>query len=381
MDKNTERLFEINQRKAELRSIVEKNEEGINLEEIETELRGLDNEVADIEKRMKLIDSIDVKTIEKPEEEKRNMDKDYGVDSAEYRSAFFKHLLGKELNEEEKRAYSVVPSTGAPVPTQTADQLIEKMKQIAPVLNEITLLNVDGNVNFSVEGVRDDAAIHTENAAITPAGDTLVTVSLTGFDIVKLVRISKTVQTMSINAFEGWIVNMIAEDIARKIENYLINGTGSGQPQGVDTANTWSTTNSVTVAAGANPTVADVTALLSLLPAGYDARAKIVMNKKTLFGDFVPLENDAANPLVRQAADGSFTIYGYPVLLSDYVAQHVAYLGDFTKIVGNLAQNVTIETSVESGFTSRSVDFLGSVIFDSKVALGEAFVKLAKASS
>ena len=33
--------------------------------------------------------------------------------------------------------------------------------------------------------------------------------------------------TMSITAFESWIVNMLAEAIARKVEDLLINGTGS----------------------------------------------------------------------------------------------------------------------------------------------------------
>ena len=51
------------------------------------------------------------------------------------------------------------------------------------MLNEVTLLQVKGAVKFVVEGTNNDAAIHTENAAITPAADTLTTVTLSGYEL------------------------------------------------------------------------------------------------------------------------------------------------------------------------------------------------------
>ena len=159
MNKLTERMFEINKRKAEIRSNLEANKEGIDIDALTTELNNLNTEFSDIEKRMKLTDSI---TITKPEERKDNNNMDnntYAIDSAEYRDAFCNKLLGKKLNEAESRAIS---STGAAIPTIISDQLITKVKTLAPMLNEITLLNVAGAVTFMVEGVRDDAAIHTD---------------------------------------------------------------------------------------------------------------------------------------------------------------------------------------------------------------------------
>lgn len=121
------------------------------------------------------------------------------------------------LNDAEKRAFSNASDAGAEViPTQTANEIISKVKTLAPMLNEVTLLHVKGAVKFAIEGTNNAAAIHTENASITAAADTLTTVSLSGYEIVKLVQISDTVMTMSITAFESWIVNMLAEAIARK---------------------------------------------------------------------------------------------------------------------------------------------------------------------
>ena len=299
--------------------------------------------------------------------------------SAEYRSAWLKQLRRLPLNDAEKRAYSNVAGAGAEViPTQTANEIISKIKTLAPMLNEVTLLHVKGAVKFAVEGTNNDAAIHAENAAITAAADTFTTVTLTGYEIIKLVQISDTVMTMSIAAFESWIVNMLAEAIARKIEDLLINGTGTNQPKGIDRANTWGATNSVTVGASASLTDANVQALIGLLNAGYDRNAKFAMSKKTLFTDFMPLQNNSKNHIVTMQGNAYF-VYGYPVLLSDYVADHEAFLGDFKKVCANLAENIGVKNAYD--INTNSYKYSGIAIFDCQPAIGEAIVKLVKASA
>lgn len=301
------------------------------------------------------------------------------VASPEYRSAWLKQLRRLPLSDAEKRAYSNAAGTGAEViPTQTANEIISKIKTLAPMLNEVTLLHVKGAVKFAVEGTNNAAAIHTENAAITAAADTFTTVTLTGYEIIKLVQISDTVMTMSIAAFESWIVNMLAEAIARKIEDLLINGTGTNQPKGIDKANTWGATNSVSVGASASLTAANVQALIGLLNAGYDRNAKFAMSKKTLFTDFMPLQDNSKNHIVTVQGNAYF-VYGYPVLLSDYVADHEAFLGDFKKVCANLAENIGVKNAYD--INTNSYKYSGIAIFDCQPAIGEAIVKLVKASA
>ena len=301
------------------------------------------------------------------------------VASPEYRSAWLKQLRRLPLSDAEKRAYSNVTGAGAEViPTQTANEIISKIKTLAPMLNEVTLLHVKGAVKFAVEGTNKDAAIHAENAAITAAADTFTTVTLTGYEIIKLVQISDTVMTMSIAAFESWIVNMLAEAIARKIEDLLINGTGTNQPKGIDKANTWGATNSVSVGASATLTAANVQALIGLLNAGYDRNAKFAMSKKTLFTDFMPLQDNSKNHIVTVQGNAYF-VYGYPVLLSDYVKDHEAFLGDFKKVCANLAENIGVKNAYD--INTNSYKYSGIAIFDCQPAIGEAIVKLVKASA
>lgn len=296
--------------------------------------------------------------------------------SEEFRTAWLKAIRGISLTDAERRAYSSAQNYGREViPTQTANEIISKMKTLAPLLGEVTLLHVAGAVRFAVEGTNNAAALHNENASISPAADTLAEVALSSYEIIKLVQISDTVMTMSISAFEEWITDMLAESIARKLEDFLINGTGSSQPGGVEKANTWGATNSVTVAAASSLTAANVQTLIGLLPAGYDRNAKFLMSKKTLFTQFMPLQDNSKNAIVTVQGNKYF-VYGYPVLISDYVAANEAYLGDFKKMVANLAENITVRSAYD--INTNSYKYSGIAIFDSKVALGEAFVKLAK---
>ena len=310
---------------------------------------------------------------------RENMAGDPENKEAVYRVAFFKRLQGKELSPEELTAYSSgASSAGAVIPTQTAEEIITKLKERAPLLQEITLLQVQGNVTFAVEGTNNAAAIHTENASITPAADTLTKVSLSGWEVTKLVQVSDTVKTMSINAFEGWLVDMLVESIADKISDLIINGTGSSQAKGIEKANTWGDTNSVSVAKAESLTAANVQTLIGLLGGGYDANAKFIMSKKTLYTDFMPLQDNSKNDIVTREGR-SYYVYGYPVLIDSRVTEHEAYLGDLKKYVGNLAESVNVKADFD--IDTNSNKYLGVAIFDGALALGEAFVKLVKATS
>ena len=66
-------------------------------------------------------------------------------------------------------------------------------------------------------GTTNAAADHTENAAITPAADTLTSVTLTPSEIVKMIQVSDAAQQMSIPVFNAWLTRTLGEAIARKI--------------------------------------------------------------------------------------------------------------------------------------------------------------------
>lgn len=377
----------------ELRSLSEKlssndniNEEEINqiearVAELETEKNSL---IAAAEKRNNTLEKIKRGVIGNPlyenkEEKKMENEERNILESAEFRSAYLKNLQGRKLSEEEERALtSATASAGAAVPTITQNLIIEKLYDEAPLLKEIELLNVNGNVTFAVEGTINNASVHTENGSQTDAADTLIPVSLSIYEVTKYITISKTVSKMSIDAFERWLTNMLAKRIARKITDLIINGTGTNEATGVNAANTWGATNSVTVAKAASLSKANVLAVTALLPGGYDRNAKWLMSKKTLLGDFRPLQDKGTDDLFVKE-NGKYYVEGYEVMLDDNVTEHEAFLGDFKMYVGNLAEEVTVDT--DKKLSTNSYEYLGCAMFDGKPAIGDAFVKIVKATN
>jgi HK97 family phage major capsid protein len=295
----------------------------------------------------------------------------------EYRSAFLKGLQNKPLTDMEKRANEMASTDVAGViPTMTQERIFNKLKQYAPLMSEITLLQVPGNVTFAIEGTNNAAAKHAENDLISPAADTMLSVTLAGYEIVKVLRISKTVQAMAINAFESWLVDILGENIAAKIGEYIIYGDGDGDPKGIDYAATWTDNTNAVVPAGAKyPTAAELVELVSYLKGGYHRNAKWLMNSTDFWGGIVAAQD---NNKFKILTDDYQRLLGYPILLDDNVASGDIFFGDFRKVVGNLSQNITVDRSDQSGFLYNSIDYRGTAIFDCDVAVGEAFVKCAK---
>ena len=365
----------------ELRSLSEKlsgnaemtNEELTQIEErvneLESEKKALEEKA---EKRDNTLEKIqkglEGKEIEIAEERKE--DKKMEVN---YRNAFFKKLMGKELTEEER---ALTTTSTAVIPTETSDKIFDKMVQLVPLLGEIELFHVPGNLKFAVETTRADAGYHTQNSTgiNVDATAVLTEVSLGGYEFTKLIQVSDSILQMSVNDFEDWLVRMLAESIATKIEYEIINGSGSSAVKGIDAINYVNNQNGVQYNGSTGLTAANVRTAVGLLPGGYDKGAKFLMKKKTLFNQFMGLQDNAKHDLVRVEGDKYF-IYGYPVILSDEVADGVAFLGNFKKYVGNL--NREVEVKKDFDIDTNSYKYLGVGIFDGKPACTDAFVKVA----
>ena len=304
--------------------------------------------------------------------EEKNM---YDIQSKEYRDLWLRNLQGN-LDETEQRDYSASSSNA--VPTMVADKFFEKMKKLAPMLSEITLLRVAGNINFVAEGTRNAATEkHTENAAQDASADTTVSVSLGGFEFIKIIKISRTAKLMAIDAFEDWIVEMLAGDIARAIDNYILNDSTNGI---VKLTFTTTGTGKNEIVNTQGYTYKNVLDLIALLPAAYDAEAKFLCNKATLYGEIASIEDSAGRPIfVPDTVNGvGGRLMGYPVLLDDNLAagKKALYLGKWTDVVGNLSEDIHVDADESAGFSSNSIMYRGIAVFDSKPAKGDAIVRL-----
>jgi len=373
------RLAEIAERKVEIRGILE-SDETVDLDAINEELRQLEAEEKELRQRLEVAKGIEVgtvqsRTVAKVENTEKRTVEDV-VSGPEYRRAFLKTLLGQPLTEAEKREFTLVPPTAAAVvPTQTYNKIFDQMTKIAPMLSNITLLRVPGNLRLAVQGVRNPAQPHQELAAVNPAADTLVSVNLTGYEFIKVLRISATIRAMAIDAFEDWLAKTLGEDLAVAIDAEIINGpTVSGK---IANAQVWNAGVNY-VQYQNNISYNDICNCIRLLPSAFDANAKWLMNKATFYQQIMRITDANGNLIAIQslADGGAWRIMGYPVLIDDNVAAGVVFFGDFTKVVGNLSQDIKVESSAESGFLNNAIDFRGTAIFDCNIAQPTAITKI-----
>jgi HK97 family phage major capsid protein len=382
------RLHEIEARKLEIRDMLSSDAE-IDMESIDTELRALETEKSEIEKRQALAGQINIGQVEatpiiKPQVEERGvekMEREQLLSSQEYRTAFFKNLQGKPMSEVEQRALTTAAvSAGSAVPTQTLNQIIDKLRQTSALYNYITVSFVPGNLSFVVANAKNAANWKTEGSNGLAADDTVVSVTLGGYEIIKLVEISAAATAMTIDAFESYISAEIGRQLSIAFENAIVNGGGSGEPTGILAGITWGAGNS-TDFTGVNDLYDTLMDALGLLPTMYHQSSVFVMNRKTLFGGIRKVKASDGQPIFAYNPQdrAAMTILGYGIVLNDYVPDDVILLGDFSYYRLNFSQAPTIEASREAGFTSGKTVYRGLAVADGKPALAEAFVKIVKA--
>lgn len=293
----------------------------------------------------------------------------------EYRNAFLKKLQGRELTSPEN---ALTGGTTA-LPQQTANMIVEKLVDMVPLLNEIELFRVDGNVSFMVNTVAPGATLEAAGGAVTESDATLVEVSLGGYNMNAFLSIGADLASMALPAFEDWLVRKLAEAIAYKIEYYIINGTGDSQPKGIEKYATWDVSDGTAIdwTGDTNTTLAvtDLDKAIGLLPAAYDKESKFLMSKKTFYTNVVNL-TDVNNLPVVQREGGKFIVRGFDVVFSDQVAANDIFFGSFKRgMAGNLGVDIKVEK--QRNLRYNSYDFLGWGVFDCKPAQSGCIVKIA----
>ena len=277
----------------------------------------------------------------------------FGVDTEEYRTAWLKHLQGKDLNDMEQRAYTA--ANGA-ISKLVVNDIMSVVHDHAPLMERITMVYSGSKITYYVEGTNEAATDHTENAAITAEGDTMIAVELTPAEIVKLVQVSDAAQQMSIPVFNTWLARMLGEAIARKINEKIITAI----------------TNAAT-SAGTSVDAATVQALLGSVK-GEDVA--ILCNRKTLYTKLLPIQDNSKSSIVKfEGANNAAYVYGVEVLPDDNVADGTVLAGDMSKAVGAMGEDITVRQAYD--IDTNSHKYLGVAVFDVKIGINSAFAKIA----
>lgn len=310
--------------------------------------------------------------------------------SKEYRSAFYKSLMGKELNQAEKNAmnramelekrndaYTTSGNTPVIIPTATLNEVVKKARTMGGLIAEVRAFNVPSKIAVPVATPASRAQWNTEGADVETDKPTIAQVTFDANEIIKVFSISAKVKTMSIDAFESYLTEELTNCVMECLADGIVNGTGTGQGTGLETGITWNEgTNLVTTTA---LTFDNITTVISKLKRGYSKGAKFAMNNATLYNKIYGLMDGNKRPVfVQNAQDDSVgKILGFEVVVDDNIKDNEIFFGNFQYYGYNMPNGIAVESSTQSSFKSGKVDYRGMAIADCKPIVDEAFIKLA----
>lgn len=292
----------------------------------------------------------------------------FAVDTVEYRDAYLKKLMGKPMDEAEMRA---IGNGANVIPTQTLNKIYGLLEE-HPLLAEINALHIPGYVSVPKVSAFADASWVAMGTAATDGTDTLGSVSLSAYKLIKTLEINADVKAMSIPAFEGWLANKLADKMAKAIAAAIINGSGSSEPTGL--------LHSYTADVTGVSTVAKLGTLLGKLGSAYHSNAVWVMSSATFYGTIMPLCSDKNGIFVMNGIDKM--LLGHKVILEDTC--DVTASGSTTKniiladlenaYVFNYGEGIDISADGSVAFRTGSVVYRAMALADGKPCDTDAYV-------
>ena len=299
-------------------------------------------------------------------------------DTVEYRDAYMKNLMGKPMSIEERSALS---GASYVIPTETLNKIYGKLEE-NQLIREIDALRIPGYVSVPTASTVNDASWIAMASASTDSSDAMGTVSLTAKKLIKTIEITADIQAMSIPAFQGWLVNKLAQKMEAAICAAIVNGAGSTTvPQGVGQCGITTST------AIAGATLAKLSAFMGGLKAPYHNGAIWVMSAENFFTYVLPLASDSNGYLVQDGI--GYRLLGHRVVLNDNVddckfksgstaeaanADHIIF-GNFREgYVFNFGEGIQVEADNSVSFRSGSTVYRAMALCDGAVADKDAFV-------
>jgi len=284
------RLKEIEERKLEIRSILESDQklEKDELDKLEAELRNLESEKEDLEKRKAIAEGIQAGTVqtrnvatfgrENPENRATEVDK---YDTVEYRKAFMEYVtrgVKSDVLEYRDDATTGTSDISAVIPTTILNRIVEKMSEAGIIWNRVTKTAIQGGVKIPVATAKPTASwVNPGNMAEKQNKQVTGTITFSYHKLQVRVAVELVAATVALPIFEATISDNIAEAMVKALDKAILIGGGDGEPLGIAN-DTIASTQVVQVTADDLGRYDTWVKALAKMPRSYRAGAVLIMN-------------------------------------------------------------------------------------------------------
>ena len=307
-------------------------------------------------------------TIHNDETEETRM---FGIETIEYRDAWTKRLVGREMNEEERAALT---SAGAVIPTMTVNAVWDKLIKPAELLGRVDVSQFPNYVRFPKATTNNAATAQAVGGTISDSSDVIGYVDLIPNEYVKLLTVGADIDHMAIAAVHDWIVDNLVGQIRYAINKDALVGTGTNSLKGI--------TASVTASSTAIPATLTKAALLGIMAAlggNYQQGAIWIMSPEMFFNEVMALT--ALNDYIIN--DGfQYKLFGHDVvLMSEAVvsSKENIFYGDPKAYKVNIFKPIEVKPFETA--TTTNLQFRGACLADGELLDTAAFVRFQRSGT
>lgn len=295
---------------------------------------------------------------------------------------------GTDLNDQERMALNglmeqraefthLTSNTGAVVPKELKNKIISLIDGSAVLFGDISKDSFPNQYEIARHKSikKGDAAKTTEGAAPTDdEQNEFDTITMTGEEIKKTVKMSRKMAVQSVTGFEAWIVSEISARLA-------VAANAFSHIRLVDETLGMAAANKIDTAKAGTLTKADMTKAFSMLKTFNNPAPKgiiVYANNDTIWNYIAMIENKNGDSYFVDEKTEDPTvqgrIFGKIVKQDDSITDGIIKFGYPDLIKGNIFDGMDVEPYVEHGTQKRCFD--GYLLFDCGLAVPQAFGQL-----
>lgn len=377
----------LNKAKFEKRELTE--EESQELQKIKEDVERIKKtiELQDDFREMELKEGQKEKEEEEGTSEEENLQEEEEERAIKETKAFEKFIRGFAINirEDDTPVNLEKGANGAVIPQTIADKIIKKVYDISPVLEKSTKYNIKGTLTipyYDEETTAINVGYQEEFTQMqSSSGKFTNTITLTGFLAGALTKVSRSLINNAQFNIVDFIIDAMAESIARFIEKELLVGTQD------KVAGLSNLTNVITADAADAITADDIIKLHDAIKDRYQGSAMWIMSNQTRTALRL-LKDSQGRYLLQDDVSQPFgaSLLGKPVYVSDNMDEiasnnTVMYYGDFKGLATKFNENINIQVLRERYADEHADGVIGWFEFDAKVEDAQKIAKLVMADA
>lgn len=405
------RLKEILDRKKEIRTQIESEEE-VDFEALNTEIDELDKEERSLEARAAVTKRLnedekgiearviggsdDVETRKETHQKPVEMRWDEAAETAEYRNAWAKEMMGKQLNNEERDLMEHVnaeyrdfthttENTEILIPKTISDGIWKRAEEVSALWSAVNKLRVRGNITLITGENSEKARFYDEADKVETDELKFGELNLTGHELAKAIQVSWKLKKMAIQDFVAYIIREIGTRMGESLSYAVYEGIGanvSGQkpePLGIKTAleAEEDTPRVFNAATAGELAYTDLTKLRAAVNSVYASGTVIYANNLTVWNVLANVVDGMGRPLFMTDAirGGLGRILGVSVVADVAIPEGELLVGNLSQgYTANINEDITMYT--EEHVRERLTDYMGYAIVDGAPKDTEAFAIL-----